>query len=418
MTEKYPSTHVYHYRRTFSNAQREPQLAILYITNKLCFPPNSGGAVREWNLLKPLLDRFDIHYIGLTQDFESDLQNVEAIKTKFASLSLLRADPTDAPATFPLRVREHYSRFGKELIGALIEEIDPWAIHVEGYFLMHYIGENCSHRIVLTEENIEFALDADKAAVLNDGSADNDLIQAARALEIAAWKKADACVFVTPADETVALSITPSLNSFTIENGIEPSLIKEQTTKALAASNGPTALYVANYGWAPSEDAAYFLLEEVWPLIHVLAPEAKLILAGSGMNEKLLARARRTPQVKCVGVFDQFSDVASDASVFICPLRFGGGSKVKVIDALSHGLPVVGTIECERGFPPTVSEMILRGETPRAIALLTVAFFDSIRTRKEVIARIPEALASMPTWKAVSDRLADVWGNRFFEKGA
>ncbi|OHV79338.1 glycosyltransferase [Ensifer sp. LCM 4579] len=407
----FPAEHVFHESR-YSNANAAPsdRPTILYVTNKFCFPPTSGGAVRESKLLEPLLGLFDIHYVGFTQNFDTDRTHARKLVDCFGSITLLRRQEPDLPPdVMPLRVREHYSPFGEHVIFKLIELVRPGTIHVEGCFLMHYLPRGLPCPVVLTEENIEFELDAGRSAVRGAEPSGEKAEDVARRIELDAWRAADVCIFVTPEDERTARSVIPEMNTRCLENSVDGDLLKEVTTRCLSPT--PSALYAANYSWAPSEDGAYFLIDEIWPLILDIVPEAHLVLAGAGMSEELKLRAAKAEQVTYVGPFEKFADVANGAHVFLCPLRFGGGSKIKVIDAVSHRLPIVGTKEAQRGLPVGIKELIFCGETPRAIALLTASLFDGHRAREKVASSALSAIHLLPTWQSTAGELATIWQN-------
>ncbi|WEJ08638.1 glycosyltransferase (plasmid) [Sinorhizobium sp. M103] len=326
----FPAEHVFYQSRSSNPGARSDRPAILYLTNKFCFPPNSGGAVRESKLLEPLLGRFDVHYVGFTHNFDADCANALNLVDRFGSITLLRHQEPDLPLDVTsFRLREHYSPFGEDLVIKLIDRIRPSTIHVEGCFLMRYVPRGLPCRIVLTEENIEFELDAGRSAVSGrkpPGAHTSDIV---RRIELDAWRAADVCIFVTPEDERTAKSVIPELNTRCLENSVDGDLSKEAIWTSRSPSPTPTGLYVANYTWPPSEDGAYFLIDEVWPLILDIVPEAHLILAGTGMSAELEAHTAQAEQVTYVGPFEKFADVANGAHVFLCPLRFGGEARLK-----------------------------------------------------------------------------------------
>ncbi|MER8383560.1 glycosyltransferase [Mesorhizobium sp. M1405] len=282
---------------------------------------------------------------------------------------------------------------------------------------MHYLPKRPPCRIVLTEENIEFEIEAVRTAALGREAPLEQAKHVARSIEVDAWRTADVCIFVTPEDQQTARSILPELNTRCLENSVDGDLLKEVSWTPRCLSPTPRALYVANYSWAPSDDGAYFLIDEIWPLTLDIVPDAQLILAGTGMSEALKSHAAKAEQVTYVGEFEKFADLANGAHVFLCPLRFGGGSKIKVIDALSHGLPIVGTKEAQRGFPVGIKELIFCGETPKAIALLIAALFDGHRAREKMATSASKAIQLLPTWQSTASELGNIWLGNTCEGG-
>ena len=124
----------------------------------------------------------------------------------------------------------------------------------------------------------------------------------------------------------------------------------------------------------------------------------------------LADQAKIIPGVKLYGQYDTFHDVASNADLFIFPMRFGGGIKVKVIEAISMGLPIVTTASALRGFPPDLRQYVWVADSPES-------FIDAVvHALAEVDERADRAMAArllltstMPTWSTVAGKLADIW---------
>jgi glycosyltransferase involved in cell wall biosynthesis len=100
-------------------------------------------------------------------------------------------------------------------------------------------------------------------------------------------------------------------------------------------------LFVGGFGHAPNADAVEFLLSEVWPLVRKADPAATLTIAGADYPPRV--RETAGPGVTVAGQLPELEPRLGEAHAMLAPLRFGAGVKGKVLLAMAHGLPVVGT---------------------------------------------------------------------------
>src|SRR5439155_20391520 len=101
--------------------------------------------------------------------------------------------------------------------------------------------------------------------------------------------------------------------------------------------------FLGNYTWGPSLDAALVLLDEIWPQVRAARSDVELVLAGAGAPPSLVELASRCEMVKIVGIQDDVQPMLQSLSLFVCPLRIGGGIKVKILEALRSGCAIVST---------------------------------------------------------------------------
>jgi glycosyltransferase involved in cell wall biosynthesis len=101
-------------------------------------------------------------------------------------------------------------------------------------------------------------------------------------------------------------------------------------------------LFVGSYGYAPNVDAAEFLLREVFPRVYAALPATRLLLVGNSI-ESLPSHASGAPGVEFTGFVENLSEIYAQAAVVCCPIRYGGGTRIKIIEAAAHGAAIVST---------------------------------------------------------------------------
>jgi GT2 family glycosyltransferase/glycosyltransferase involved in cell wall biosynthesis len=125
-------------------------------------------------------------------------------------------------------------------------------------------------------------------------------------------------------------------------------------------------VFLGGYKHPPNIDAAEFFAREVLPLIRAEAPEARFIIAGANPGPEV--RALESSHVVVTGLIDDLRDVFDTARVFVCPLRFGAGTKGKISTAMAYGLPVVSTVCGAEGMELVEGEEVLIADTPADLA--------------------------------------------------
>jgi glycosyltransferase involved in cell wall biosynthesis len=168
-------------------------------------------------------------------------------------------------------------------------------------------------------------------------------------------------------------------------------------------------LFVANFGYPPSADAARLLLDHVLPGVRNQVPEVSLALVGTDPPEWLRAAAAADPRVVVTGRVPDVLPWLLAAKVFVAPMRLGGGVKVKLLEALAVGKAVVTTrvgMQGLRDLPPgSLVEAADIGQFVHAVAHLLT----SAPARRAQEARALVAAEALPTWDQAADQLAACW---------
>jgi GT2 family glycosyltransferase len=125
-------------------------------------------------------------------------------------------------------------------------------------------------------------------------------------------------------------------------------------------------VFLGGYRHPPNVDAVQFFAADVLPLIRAREPEARFIIAGANPGPEVQALA--SEHVIVTGMIDDLREVFDAARVFVCPLRFGAGTKGKISTAMSYGLPVVSTGCGAEGMELQEGREVLTADDPAALA--------------------------------------------------
>jgi glycosyltransferase involved in cell wall biosynthesis len=145
----------------------------------------------------------------------------------------------------------------------------------------------------------------------------------------------------------------------TSETHAKPEPDKPETTVG-----GPAAIFLANFAYKPNRNALAFLLEQVLPRVWTQLPEARLLLVGAGLERS----PSEDPRVRALGFVDDLAEVYGQARCAVVPLLQGGGSPLKLVEALAYGLPVVATPRAVAGLEVESGVDCLVADGPQAFA--------------------------------------------------
>ncbi len=109
-------------------------------------------------------------------------------------------------------------------------------------------------------------------------------------------------------------------------------------------------IFTGVMSYAPNEDTALYLIDQILPRLKQSLPDLELIIAGRDPTPALLERGGRHPEVTITGFVDDMRDYLEQASVFVAPLRYASGMQNKIQEALAMEIPVVTTSVVAAGF--------------------------------------------------------------------
>lgn len=137
-------------------------------------------------------------------------------------------------------------------------------------------------------------------------------------------------------------------------------------TNPLSPAADPVVSFVALLGWGPNIDAALWLAKEVWPLVLAEVPDAKLQLVGRAPSDEV--REQASESIIVTGTVDDLEPWYAKTRVAVAPLLAGGGSRLKILEALSVARPLVSTTVGAEGLEDLIGRGVIIGDTPQAMA--------------------------------------------------
>jgi glycosyltransferase involved in cell wall biosynthesis len=383
---------------------------VAYLTSRMPYPPTSGGQRREYELLKRASESADVHLFVVTQQPDADGALIDEMRRYCTSVTMLEAQPPPVPpAAVPARVWRQSCPEMKQRLASLFESELVDLVHVEGYYMLQHVPDNAQAPIALVEENVEFLLDEQRERLGLGGDAS---WRDARRLERAAWERADVCGAATLQDVGRIRRLAPGVSVHWCPHGFEHEAFSRPPVAAPgdAGESPVTVTLLGSYSYPPSEDAALFLIAEVWPLVlQRVRGSLRLCIVGADPTQRIRTLAAAECSVDVLGWVPSLDAVYGDADIAVAPIRIGGGVKVKVLEAIAHGCPVVATPLGADGLPPGLRRALAVGADPPELADHIAAYAESPSTRHRAAARARAAADELPSWTEAADRLWRMW---------
>jgi glycosyltransferase involved in cell wall biosynthesis len=261
-------------------------------------------------------------------------------------------------------------------------------VQVEGIELIQYgvraAGQGRRAALVFDNHNCEYLLQQRNA--LNDlrlprrwPAAAYSLVQWRKLVryEAAALAAAAATVAVSEADKQAMLRIAPQGRITVISNGID--LDEYRPSAALPDAAAPRLVFTGKMDYRPNVDAALWFAAEVLPLIAAQEPAAVLQLVGMNPHPRL-DPLRGQPNIEITGAVDDTRPYIAAAAVYLIPMRVGGGTRFKALEAMACARPIVSTALGVEGIPVHHEQEMLIADTPSAFAAQVLRLIADLRS--------------------------------------
>lgn len=195
--------------------------------------------------------------------------------------------------------------------------------------------------------------------------------------------------------------LMPDIEPVCIPNGVDVGYFSPLRGRTKRHS----LIFVSTLSWYPNVDAVLFLLRDIWPALKALVPDVTLDIVGAGAPPSVVELARERDGVTLHGFVPDIRPLVDAAAIFVCPIRDGGGTKLKLLDAFAMAKCVVAhPIACE-GIDITDGVDVVLAESGQEFAQRLASLLDDDERRVEIGAAARELVAGRYAFDAIGSRL-------------
>lgn len=387
-------------------------MRILWIKVGGLWPANTGGRLRSLHILAELSRRHRVTVLttharpGEAEELRAWLPpGVEVISVPYTA-------PKWRSPRFPLLLAcSWFSRLPVDLFKSRVPELRRTAgrllaagrvdVCVADFLCaLPNVPEACSVPVVYFSHNVEYMIWRRLCA--NAARSWQRLPLAIewrkmRRCEAAASRRARLTVAVSATDRAALKSLAPDADIRAVATGTDISYFAPRA----AVQGADRLVFVGSMDWQPNEDAVLHFIDAILPLIRARRPGATLCVVGRNPGAGLRRAAERAG-VEVTGTVDDVRDFVASAAVYVVPLRIGGGTRLKIFEALAMGKAVVSTTVGAEGLPLEDGVHFLRADAARAFADAVLALLEDPRRRAALGAAGRRLVEENYSWSQVA----------------
>lgn len=354
-------------------------MRLLYFSSRVCWPLTTGARIRDYQLAKHLSLRADVHYAGLCAAGDSPApapagcgfeQSLWSRENAYSAGNLLRGLLGPLPVTVlnytSQRIKGDLARI---LEGGNFEGGNFDSVQLEGVHLVEYVALirklSPRTRIVADWHNIESEIMWRYAETAGNPLRKLMALRTAPLIERAEnrlLRTADAHTVVSGRDREKLLLRCPEANITLVPNGVDVEYYRSTTQ----VENPREVLFVGSMDYHANVEAVTWFVSKVWPILKASTPDLAFRIVGRDPSAEVLALA--APDVLVTGTVDDIRPFYAGAAATVVPLRVGGGTRLKILESMAAGVPVVSTRLGAEGIDVRDGSDIVLADTPAELA--------------------------------------------------
>lgn len=372
-------------------------MKVVWIAPVVPWPLERGGALRTFHLAREAARSVALELWCVRQP-GADLEPLRAALAPDGVVvrGFERGPPSGAARMLHAR-RERWFH-APELTRALAAQSGADLVQLDEPCLIQAVPPRCAGPLVVQHPklDLEFA-----AATLAGPRAALERLRLAR-MERSAVARAAAQVLATAEDAARLRSRHPAARTVVVPNGVDRA-----RPAPAAVERERTLLFLGALDYEPNVEALLHFARASWPSLRAAEPELELCVAGSGAGERLAGVLG--PRARLVGRVEDARAEFARAGVVIVPLCTGGGSRLKILEALSCGAPLVSTPVGAEGLGLRHGEHLLLADSPAEFsAAVRTLLRDPVRAARLGAAGRDHVL-SRCGWDQCAAPLVELW---------
>ena len=360
---------------------------ILWASHFAPYPPKGGALQRSFNLIKQLSKEFDVTLISLVQktkvesfygDYNEGLKDIHENLSKYCSKVIL----VEHGGVVKSRGLVKLINSIKSLL--LNEPYDVGWLRTKKYFkALHKLDINKFDLVHIDTVGLyQYFKYIDVTKVLNHHNIESSMLlrrSKNSSMLLGLYYKYQGVIlrrYEKKAIQSCKLNIVCSELDVqrlqrldvkaveVVENGVDLEYFTRKVGYSAIQPDVIKMIFIGGLGWYPNKKAMVFFAKEIWPRVERELPNITMTVIGRGSLKVLDDLSRAGSKIEHLGFIDDIRKYMEDATIYVCPIYDGGGTKLKMLDAMAMGIPIVAhPIACE-GLDVVNGEHVLCASTP------------------------------------------------------
>jgi glycosyltransferase involved in cell wall biosynthesis len=391
------------------------------VSSYLPFPLKSGGEIRLYNLIKNIATEHEITLICEKRDYQTDadVEEVRKICKKVVTVTRKKQWSTanilkTGLSMDPFLIVGHTSEEMKLAIkDALVREKYD-LIHVETFYVYQNLPK-VSIPVILVEHNVEY-LAYERYVKLA-----NPLLKLFFTIDVMklkkkeeqAWRKVDKLIAVSNMERRLMKRADISV----IANGVDLNNFQFRNSQNLPEEK--RILFIGDFKWFQNVDAAEIILKQIWPRISQKLAETKnrtdvkLWIIGRNIPDKIKSLAASKNIILDEDSKEDTAEIFRRAYLLLAPIRAGGGTSYKILEAMASGVPVITTNLGLEGLEAKNNIHALASDKEDELAELALVLIQDHSVYRKLILNARKLIEEKYDWRVIAAKLNEVYMSCF-----
>lgn len=394
-------------------------MKILLALPRPLFPTDTGGKIRTLSIFRRLAERVEIHAVSLAHP-RQDAEAIDQMRGIFHSYTPVpwQETPKFTPGFYAEFLRSRFgplpyflAKYARPLFRRTVEQLA--AREKVDLVLCDFLqsavalqGSRVRPRAIF-EHNVEY--------VIRKRHWETEQHPLRKWLLAAEWKKAqrteaavcrefDQVIAVSEEDEKQIREEFGVEHVSALPTGVDVEYFRPQTVPQRAGK----LVFVGSMDWHPNEDGIFWFVREVYPLIRQQAPHASLTVVGRNPSRRIQDLAAKDKTILVTGTVPDVRPYLARAEVVVVPLRIGGGTRIKIFEAMAMQRAVVSTTLGAEGLPVCSGREILLADETGAFAAGVVQMLANTQSREALAQAAYAKVNGDHTWDRVARRMEEI----------
>ena len=390
-------------------------MKILWLNTNLLLPLDKGGKLRTWHVMRELAKQHEITYVCFADPSQTaaDREGMREVCARLETVT--RTDAGKGTLRFyvdvarylvdsaPYAVAKYRSKAFRERVAALLRSEAFELVVCDFLFPAINLPERLPCPSLLFTHNVEAEIWRRHTANASNGFTRRLLRQQWQRMlrfEGRALRRFDLVLAVSEVDKETFAHLYPDgvrQPIHVVHTGVDTRFFSPSQTQGDKAH----LVFTGSMDWLPNEDAMVAFVNQILPLVREQIPDVTLSIIGRAPTPSV-QRLGDTGGITVTGRVDDVRPHIAAGTVYVVPLRIGGGTRLKIFEAMAMGKAVVSTTIGAEGLPVTPGENILIADEPAAFANAVVHLLRDAGMRQRLASEARRLVVERYDWSAVA----------------
>ena len=393
-------------------------MRILWLKTELLHPVDKGGKIRTYNMLKELKRNHRITYLTLddgtaddqarelASEYCHDLICVPHRRHEKFTAGFYVELALNLTSDLPYAIKKYQSHEMRREIEKRLGQFDVLICD----FLAPAVNvpRNLESATVLFQHNVEAMIWKRHHEVQSNPAKKKYLFRQWRKMvgfEAATCPRFDCVVAVSREDREQMEREYGVKNIYDVPTGVDTAFFRPGDRQEHQRHN---LVFTGSMDWLPNEDAIRYFTEQIMPRVKQSVPDLTLTVVGRDPYPALVELSKRDPSVIVTGRVEDVRPYMDQAAAYIVPLRIGGGTRLKIYEAMAMEKAIVSTSIGAEGLPVTEGTEIVLADTPESFADAVVKLLKDRNLADEIGQRAAARVRKDFGWDTVADSFAGI----------